>query len=331
MATPGHPRIVVVGSTMMDMIAYTDRFPAAGETIHGRSFSLGFGGKGANQAVMCSLLGADVSMVACVGTDLFGDLTLENFRDFSVRTQGIRRIAEVSSGVAPIWVDGDGTNKIIIVGGANDEMSITDVDEGLRIAGTADALVCQLEIPVECVERAFVRARSMGAIAILNPAPMVPVDAGVLRLADWIIPNESELEELGRLTLGEVDGDLETLAGLLAAELGVGLVVTLGARGALLCQPGHTEALLVESRDVEATDTTGAGDAFVGSFAYALARSVNPETAAQFACGCAASSVTRRGTQSSFPRDTEVDELEAIYLAGIEGLVKESPEEEVKA
>jgi ribokinase len=277
------------------------------------------------------LLGADVSMVACIGTDLFGDLTLENFRDFSIRTDGIRRIPEIPSGVAPIWVDADGTNRIVIVGGANDELSIADVDDGFRSAVRADAVVCQLEIPIECVERAFVHARSIGAIAILNPAPMLPVDAGVLRLADWIIPNESELKELGKLALGEVDTDLEAVAPLIAAELDVGLVLTLGARGALLCQPGQADALLIESHDVEAVDTTGAGDAFVGSFAYALALGAMPETAARMACACAASSVTKRGTQSSFPRQAEVDELKAAYLASIEAQIRESPEEEVKA
>ena len=314
---------------MMDMVAYAERLPRAGETIHGRSFSLGFGGKGANQAVMCSLLGAEVSMVACIGTDLFGDLTLENFAGFSVRTEAISRIPDVSSGVAPIWVDDSGSNRIIIIGGANDHMSVEDVDAGLRLAGETDVILCQLEIPVECVERAFTHAQSVGSIAVLNPAPMVQIEPHVLKLADWIIPNETELRELAGLVLAEPADSVEAAAQAVVEELGSNLVITLGEQGALLSQQGVEAVERVDAPVVEAIDTTGAGDAFVGAFCYELALGAHPQTAARMASACAASSVTRRGTQSSFPRELELGELKATYLDAVGQAVAASPESEV--
>jgi len=168
---PVQPTVAVVGSTMVDMVTYVDRVPAPGETTTGREFALGFGGKGANQAVMAARLGARVRMAACLGDDVFADSTLANLRTQGVDTSAVVRASGVASGVAPIWVEPDGTNRIIVVPGANDRLTVADALAVLEPDPRPAVVVGQLEVPVAITEAAFVCAKELGILTVLNPAP----------------------------------------------------------------------------------------------------------------------------------------------------------------
>ncbi len=289
------PRIAVVGSTMIDLIAYTTRVPQAGETIQGYDFQLGFGGKGANQAVMARLLGAEVAMVNSLGEDVFGDMTVRNFEAFGIDTTYLARVAG-SSGVAPIWVEPDGTNRIICVAGANDAM--VPADAAHAVATLAPGVVVgQFEIPQRVTTAAFAAARDIGAITVLNPAPAADMDANLLAVSDWVIPNESEFARLANASSDATGAEIADFA----AATGTRVVVTLGARGAaLLRRDGVVERIAAPA--VTPSDTTGAGDAFVGAFAYGLARGLDEVEAVRLGIRCASDSVQRQGTQRSFPR-----------------------------
>ena len=293
----GAPRIMIVGSTMMDLVAYADRLPNAGETVVGTSFQTGFGGKGANQAAMARLLGADVSMVGCVGTDGYGAETLANFADRGIDCTWVRRVPG-ASGVAPIWVEAGGQNRIIILPGANLAME-ADVAVAAVNDGPAPGVVAgQFEIPQNVTASAFAAARRRGAVTVLNPAPAAPLDPALGAVSDWIIPNEVEL---AALTGGAaVDGlPSDDLLRSVAAAVGCRLLVTLGEAGsALVGADGTVHRIAAPS--VEAVDTTGAGDAFVGGFIWALAAGRSELDAVRIATTVAADSVTRPGTQNSF-------------------------------
>jgi len=235
------PVIVVVGSTMIDMIAYSQKIPQAGETVIGDSFSLGFGGKGANQAVMASRMGSKVFMVNTLGDDVFGDTTVKNFQEQGIDTTYLSRVAG-ASGVAPIWVEPNGTNRIICVPGANNSMTTTQAESALKSIGKVDVVIGQLEIPQEVTIAAFRQAHELGAQTILNPAPFAPLST------------------------------------------------------------------------VKAIDTTGAGDAFVGAFASGIAAGMDIERSIKLGCACASDSVTRRGTQSSYPTRAQVEVILARTL-----------------
>jgi ribokinase len=291
------PRIAVVGSTMIDLIAYS-RTPAAGETIQGRDFQLGFGGKGANQAVMARLLGADVAMVNALGDDVFGDMTVANFGTFGIDGTHLSRVPG-PSGVASIWVEPDGTNRIICVAGANDAM--VPADAAQAVLELAPALVIgQFEIPQPVTSAAFGAARSIGAITVLNPAPAADMDPALLSVSDWVIPNENEFARLAGASSDATDDEISAFAQRTRTRV----VVTLGGRGAaLLGRDGTVHR--IPAPVVEASDTTGAGDAFVGAFAYGLARGLEEIDAVRLGVRCASDSVQRPGTQRSFPRDVQ--------------------------
>jgi ribokinase len=307
MSTGGRPSIWVVGSTMIDMVAYVRAVPRPGETVVGERFELGFGGKGANQAVMAAALGADVSMVNCLGDDVFGSMTLDNFRSRGIDARHVVTAAGVSSGVAPIWVEPDGTNRIIVIPGANDRMTPQGAARAIGEADRMDLVIGQLEIPQAVTRAAFEAARARPAIRVLNPAPAAPIDPGLLKLTDWLVPNEIEFTALAsHLGLARADAtdatdatDAATLAGVEEA-IGTRLVVTLGERGAVF-RDASGKPCLVEPPSVHVVDTTGAGDAFVGAFAFGLALGWQVIDAVRLGCACAASSVERPGTQKSFP------------------------------
>ncbi len=294
------PRIVVVGSTMTDLISYADPLPREGQTVTGREFRLGFGGKGANQAVMAARLGAEVVFVNCVGDDVFGEMTIANLEAQGVATSSVRRVDGASTGVAPIWVDGAGNNRIIVIPGANDALDAACVRAELERLDSADCVVCQLEVPLDAVREAFHFGRAWGCPTILNPAPVpaAPLDDELLELADWLIPNESEFE----LLFGRTP-DSDAIANVARPRL----VVTLGAKGAATRLEGalHTFA----PQRVAAVDTTGAGDAFVGGFAFGLASGEDVPRAIELGNTCGALSVTAHGTQSSFPSRSAVADL----------------------
>jgi ribokinase len=310
---PSSPRIAVVGSANTDLTTFTDVFPRPGETLFGKSFDLGFGGKGANQAVASRLCGAEVLMVAKVGDDLFGQATINNFASFGIDTTHVQIVEGASTGVAPIFVEPNGQNRIIVVKGANDRLTAADVDAAAADLRRVDAIILQFEIPLETIYHTIRFARAHDIRCIVNPAPAVPANLAELTAADYFIPNETEAEQItGLPARSEAEA-----AACAAALLGKGfrrVVITLGARGSLVADAaGHTH---VPPFPVTVTDTTGAGDAFIGSFAVFLAEGAPQQEAVARANLYAALSTTRIGTQKSFPRRAEFETAWARCSAG---------------
>ena len=193
---PGSPLIAVVGSANTDLTTFTDVFPRPGETLFGKGFDLGFGGKGANQAVAARLCGAEVVMVAKVGSDLFGQATINNFASFGIDTTHVHIVEGAPTGVAPIFVEPNGQNRIIVVKGANDRLMPADVDAAAPDLERADAIILQFEIPLVTVYHTIRFARAHDIRCIVNPAPAAPVNLAELAGADYFIPNETEAEQL---------------------------------------------------------------------------------------------------------------------------------------
>lgn len=292
------PRIVVVGSTMIDLVAYADVLPGPGQTLRGNEFRLGFGGKGANQAVMAARLGAEVIFVNRVGADFFGELTRTNLAEQGLSLRLGDPIASVSTGVAPIWVEPSGTNRILIIPGANEAVTPEVVRTELAEIPSADCVVCQLEVPQDAITEAFRFGRQWGAVNVLNPAPASPIHDDILALADWMVPNESEFELL--FGLPPEEGAILRAA----AEFRGRLLVTLGEHGAAF--PSGDAVQHVAALSVTPSDTTGAGDAFLGGFSYAVAAGADAEEAVKVASVCGSLSTERRGTQASFPSAEQV-------------------------
>ncbi|MGA7909449.1 MAG: ribokinase [Candidatus Sulfotelmatobacter sp.] len=294
---PKRPRIAVVGSANVDLTTFTDRFPKPGETIFGQKFDLGFGGKGANQAVAARLCGAEVFMVARVGSDLFGPATIENFRKLGIDPTHVKQVQGLSSGVAPIFVEPSGQNRILVVKGANDALKPADVDAAADMLKSADCIVLQFEIPLETVYYTVAFARKHGIRCIVNPAPAQPVDMKKLAGLDYFVPNESEAESITGLPVRNVED-----AKKCAAELASGgirrAIITLGSNGSLVAGPDGSEHL--PAFPVKSVDSTGAGDAFIGSFAVFLGEGLPEREAVRRANLYAGLSTTGVGTQKSF-------------------------------
>ena len=298
------PRIAVVGSANTDLITFSDAFPRPGETIFGRNFDLGFGGKGANQAIAARLCGADVVMVARVGSDLFGEATINNFKSFGIDTTHVQIVPGVPTGVAPIFVDPSGQNRIIVVKGANDRLLPADVDAAAPQLRGVDTIILQFEIPLETIYHTVRFARAHKIRCIVNPAPALPADLAQLAAADYFIPNETEAELIGGLPVRNLD-EAVTCAKALLKKGFRKVVLTLGARGSLLADEGG--AVHVPAYAVTAVDSTGAGDAFIGSLAVFLAEGVPEKDAVARANLYAALSTTRVGTQKSFLKRVDFD------------------------
>jgi len=298
------PRIAVVGSANTDLITFSDAFPRPGETIFGQNFDLGFGGKGANQAIAARLCGADVVMVARVGSDLFGEATINNFKSFGIDTTHVQIVPGVPTGVAPIFVDPSGQNRIIVVKGANDRLLPADVDAAAPQLRGVDTIILQFEIPLETIYHTVRFARAHKIRCIVNPAPALPADLAQLAAADYFIPNETEAELIGGLPVRNLD-EAVTCAKALLKKGFRKVVLTLGARGSLLADEGG--AVHVPAYAVTAVDSTGAGDAFIGSLAVFLAEGVPERDAVARANLYAALSTTRVGTQKSFLKRVDFD------------------------
>jgi len=298
------PHVVVVGSTNMDLTTFTDRFPGPGETILGREFHLGFGGKGANQAVAARLCGAEVSMVGRVGNDLFGQAMIDNLASYGVDTSHVLITPEVSSGVAPIFVDASGQNRILVVKGANDLLSPEDVEAASPVLLRAGVIVLQLEVPLETVYFTLRFARRHGIRTILNPAPAQPLTISEIAEAEYIIPNETEAATIGGMPAGTVEEATSCAQALLRKGMRR-VIITLGANGALLASAGAIRH--VARFRVDALDTTGAGDAFIGSLAASLAIGREEFDALRRANLYAALSTLRIGTQKSFLKREEFE------------------------
>jgi ribokinase len=294
---PRRPRIAVVGSANIDLTTFTDQFPKPGETIFGQKFDLGFGGKGANQAVAARLCGADVFMVARVGSDLFGPATIENFKKLGIDATNVKQVEGLSSGVAPIFVEPNGQNRILVVKGANDALKPADVDDAAETLKAADCIVLQFEIPLETVYYTIAFARKHGIRCILNPAPGQPVDMSALTDLDYFVPNESEAETITGIPVRNVADAKKCAEKLLVGGIRR-VIITLGANGSLLAGRGISEHVLPFA--VKSIDSTGAGDAFIGSFAVFLAEGVPEQEAVERANLYAGLSTTGIGTQKSF-------------------------------
>jgi len=291
------PRIAVVGSANIDLTTFTDQFPKPGETIFGQKFDLGFGGKGANQAVAARLCGAEVFMVARVGSDLFGPATIENFRRQGIDPTHVKQVEGLSSGVAPIFVEPNGQNRILVVKGANDALKPADVDAAAEMLKSADCIVLQFEIPLQTVYYTIQFARAHGIRCIVNPAPAQPVDLSALKDLDYFVPNESEAEAITGRPVKNVEDAKKCAEQLVAAGIRR-VIITLGANGSLLAS--RDGSAHVPPFPVESVDSTGAGDAFIGSFAVFLAEGVPEREAVRRANLYAGLSTTGVGTQKSF-------------------------------
>ena len=292
--------IAVVGSAMMDLTAYAEILPEPGQTLAGQLFTTGFGGKGANQAVMAAHCGAEVHFIGKLGKDVFGQAIADNFVKVGINSQFVET-SQTPNGVAHIWVDGNGENRIIIIPGANYEIEIAKAVEAINSIKDLAVVVAQCEIKQEVTLAAFKAAKARGCVTILNPAPYQEISAELLALCDWIIPNETEFREL--------HGELPTSDDVLKNfRPGKNSIVTLGSQGAVYIS-ADGQLTKVAAPKVTAVDTTGAGDAFVGTFAFSLASGKDPITAMTLGIKVASLSVTRKGAQSSYPDQAEIATL----------------------
>jgi ribokinase len=296
-------KIFILGSINRDLVVYVDGLPRPGETVFGNRFQNFPGGKGANQAVAASRLGGDVHLVGNVGSDAFGKAMRDFLAAENIDTSEIAVLDAAPTGVALITVDSASENSIVVVSGANMVWHTRDLTR-LKMR-RSDIIICQFEIPLEIIESVFERAKEIGATTILNPAPIKPATEKILRNVDYLVVNELELEASSGATVNPDDSTSVYAAIEKLHQHGpLAIVATLGARGALVsCPAGRYEA---QGHRVNAVDTTGAGDCFIGAFAAALAKSDSVPDAIDFANKAAAISVTRRGAATSFPRVAEV-------------------------
>jgi ribokinase len=299
-------RIAVVGSLNMDLVARSPRIPRPGETIIGGEYRHVPGGKGANQAVAAARLGAEVAMVGRLGRDAFGDQLRSNLATGGVDTSFVLQDAGIATGVALIVVDDAGQNSIVVAAGANTRLSPADVDAAARALGGADVLLLQLEIPLDTAIRAAEVAHRHRVTVILNPAPARVLPPHLLSMVDVLIPNESEAALLTGMPVDSQSEAQDAAAALL--QLGVGAaVLTLGERGALLAHEGNLQ--LAPAFPVQPVDTTAAGDAFVASFAVALAEGSTMADAVRWGNAAGALTTTQHGAQPALPTRAAVEQL----------------------
>ncbi|CAI8798530.1 Ribokinase [Pseudomonas fluorescens] len=296
-------KVVVIGSLNMDLVTRAPRLPKGGETLIGQSFTTVSGGKGANQAVAAARLGAQVSMVGCVGNDAYGEALRGALLAEQIDCRAVSTV-DGSSGVALIVVDDSSQNSIVIVPGANSALTAETIDRFDSVIRAADVLICQLEVPDASVGHALKRGRELGKTVILNPAPASrPLPSDWYASIDYLIPNESEASALSGLSVDSLDTAQAAATRLIA--LGAGkVIITLGAQGSLFADGQRFEHFPAPA--VKAVDTTAAGDTFVGGFAAALAAGNDEAQAIRFGQVAAALSVTRAGAQPSIPALSDV-------------------------
>jgi len=315
--------VVVIGSCNTDLVAFAPRLPQEGETLTGTEFKVLFGGKGANQAVMAARLGAKTSMVGKVGRDSFGRDTLQNFQDLGV---DIRHVTKTiagepeSTGVAQICVGG-GENHIVIVPGANGCISESDVSNAEDVFQGAKVILAQLETSLDRTLQAFrlAKASATPALCVLTPAPAVPLPDEAFQLTDLVCPNQSETELLTGLPCGTEEEAGEAAKALMAKGCKQ-VLISMGSRGALVCGPEGARPVACPRVERErVVDTTGAGDALVGSLAHILAAKPGIElaTAVEAACAVASLTVQVQGAQASYPSYADPRVKEILERAGI--------------
>lgn len=298
--------ITVVGSFNMDLFIEAPRFPAPGEAILGRNFRRAPGGKGANQAYAVARMGVPTAMIGAVGQDAFGDEMVANLLEVGIGTRGVARRDTVASGTAVVILDATGQNQIVVANGANDTLTAAEVLAQRDSFVRSQAVIVQLETPMDSVAATLRLARECRIISVLNPAPYAPVTDAMLHLCDWIIPNENEAAKLTGVEVHDAASAGSAAVVLKLRSACPRVAVTLGANGVWLDTPEFTGH--VPGFKVQAVDTVGAGDTFIGAFVARLVRGVPVREAARFACAAAAIAVTRRGAQASIPTADEVQE-----------------------
>lgn len=296
--------ITVVGSLNMDLVTYTGRMPVIGETIIGKSFRQIPGGKGANQADAIAKLGAKVRMIGCVGCDDMGNTLLESLNNDGVDITLVKKVEGVSTGIASITVDSAANNCIIVVSGANNMLTVEDINASYDVIQDSEVVVAQLEVPIESVKTALKIAKQLGKLTILNPAPAVPLEDEFLANVDILVPNDTELEILSGIQVKD-EADLIIAAKVLMDKGVRELVVTLGSKGAMHINKSGLK--IYPAHQVSAADTTAAGDSFIGAVAVAINEGKSLDEAIYFATAVGAITVTREGAQSSLPLREEVE------------------------
>jgi len=298
------PKILVIGSSNTDMVVKTKRFPQPGETIIGGEFFLFPGGKGANQAVAAARMGAEVALIAKVGQDIFGQQAIEGFAHEGINVAYVLSDAKLASGVALITVDASGENEIVVAPGANAALFPADLDRDDLAFETADLILMQLETPLETVSHAAKKAQGLLKKFILNPAPAQALPVELYPLLYLITPNETEASLLTGIPI-EDDDALPLVAEALLEKGAKNVIITLGAKGAYF--QNANQKFLIPAPQVQAVDTTAAGDVFNGALAVALAEGLDWRSAIEMACHAGAIAVTRMGAQASAPFREEVE------------------------
>lgn len=295
--------IIVFGSINMDLVVYSDKQPAKGETILGNSFETFQGGKGANQAVAVAKLGLPVSLIGKVGNDVFGDELLENLNRETVDTSMVVR-HEGPSGVAFIYVfEETSENHIIVISGSNKEVKSNQISD--KELSTSDVLISQLEVPTLEIEDLFARAKNSGAYRVLNTAPALKISKNLIRETDLLVMNEPELENISERIIdkGNVDSIVQAINELNLTKA-QSIVITLGSKGVFVYT--NQKGQLIDGHEVEALDTTGSGDCFIGALASHFLQDKDLLDSADFANKAAALSVMKRGASASMPTMQEV-------------------------
>ena len=300
------PKIVVVGSSNTDMIIKVPHIPKPGETILGGKFSTASGGKGANQTVVAARSGGDVTLIACLGKDMFGEKALQGFVEDGINVDNIKTDPKEPSGVAEIFVDENGENSIAVASGANLNLSPQDVRKVEGVIANSDILLMQLEIPVDTVRTAAKIARKNGVKVILNPAPAQKLEDDLLQNISIITPNEIEAEMLTGIKVND-NASAKQAADILLKKGIETVIITLGQRGAFYVTSKTSK--LISGFQVKAVDATAAGDTFNGALAVALGESMPLKNAISFANAAAALSVTKLGAQPSAPKRDEIEKL----------------------
>ncbi len=302
--------IIVVGSLNMDLVVRTAHMPAVGETIFGQDFISNPGGKGANQAIAASRLGGKVTMIGRVGTDNYGETLIDRLKKEKIDTSFIQKDKDAATGIALITVDKSGQNTIVVVSGANMRLLPDQMEDALAQKTQMSVMILQLELPLECVERAARIAKNRGAKVILNPSPVSRFPKEFLHLIDILVPNEIEANQLTSMPVSNMDQ--AEAAGRHLVKMGVGsVVVTLGKKGAIVVR-SDLETFHLHGHSVQVLDTTAAGDAFVGGLAVGLAEGLTLIDAARYGNAAAALTVTHLGAQGSLPYRSQVEKFAGI-------------------
>jgi ribokinase len=299
-------KVTVVGSFMYDLVATAPRRPKTGETLIGDSFGMFLGGKGANQAIAASRVGASVTMVGRLGNDLFGDQFLEKFSEEGIKTDFVIHDTENGTGVGMPLIDASGDNSIVIIPQANMALTVENIDKAESVIADSDVLVLQCEVPMEANKRAAEIANKNDTLVILNPAPACEIPDAILSLMDLLTPNETETEILTGMPTHSNEQAIEAAHNLLSKGIET-VILTLGSRGSFLLTEKMGKRIPAYSVDV--IDTTAAGDAYSGALAASLAQGTHIEEAVKIANAAGALAATKLGAEPSLPTKKAIDQL----------------------